>query len=155
MERRSLKKWSPQNGPLENKSPNKKSLENCFFEKRSPKKWSPEKKVPGEMVPGKKVPGEMVPGKWSPENKSPNKKSPQNGPFEKKSPKKWSLGKWSLEKCPRKIVLRQKNARKFDRLFYFYRLIPVDALNCRTLKESRKVYCRVLGFHRLIRSQHS
>ena len=29
------------------------------------------------------------------------------------------------------------------------------APNCRTLKESRKVCCRVLGFHRLIRSQYS
>ena len=27
--------------------------------------------------------------------------------------------------------------------------------NCRTLKESRKVCCRVLGFHRLITSEHS
>ena len=39
----------------------------------------------------------------------------KNGPREKKSPKK----------CPSKIVLRQKNARKFERLFYFYRLIAL------------------------------
>ena len=38
----------------------------------------------------------------------------KNGPREKKSPKK----------CPSKIVLRQKNARKFE-LFNFYRLIPL------------------------------
>ena len=34
-------------------------------------------------------------------------------------------------------------------------LIILHATNCRTLKESRKVCCRVLGFHRLIPSQHS
>ena len=27
--------------------------------------------------------------------------------------------------------------------------------NCRTLRESRKICCRVLGFHRLIASEHS
>ena len=30
-----------------------------------------------------------------------------------------------------------------------------DAPNCRKLKETRKVCCRVLGFHRLITSEHS
>ena len=34
-------------------------------------------------------------------------------------------------------------------------LTILHASNCRTLKESRKVCCRVLGFHRLITSQHS
>ena len=29
------------------------------------------------------------------------------------------------EKCPSQIVLRQKNARKFKRLFHFYQLIPL------------------------------
>ena len=73
------------------------------------------------------------------------------------------------EKFSSKIVLRQKNARKFKRLFHFYQLIPLDTqknvwrlrhdstyvTNCRTLKESRKICCRVLGFHRLITSEHS
>ena len=99
-----------------------------------------------------------------PKNYTLQKKSP-----EKLSPEKLSWEKWSLEKYPPKIVLRQKNARKFERLLYFYRLIPLHthkkmfdvhltilhAPNCRILKESRKVCCRVLGFHRLISSQHS
>ena len=73
------------------------------------------------------------------------------------------------EKCPSQIVLRQKNARKFKRLFHFYQLIPLHtqkdvwrlrhdptyAPNCRTLKESRTICCRILGFHRLITSKHS
>ena len=88
----------------------------------------------------------------------------KNGPREK-----WSPENWSPEKCPAKIVLRQKNARKFERLFHFYQLIPLHtqkdvwrlhhdptyAPNCRTLKESRMICCRVLGFHRLIRSENS
>ena len=32
---------------------------------------------------------------------------------------------------------------------------PTYASNCRTLKESRKVCCRVLSYHRLITSEHS
>ena len=88
----------------------------------------------------------------------------KNGP-RKNGPRE----KWSPEKCPSIIVLRQKNARKFEWLFHFYQLIllhtqkdvgrlrhdPTYAPNCRTLKESRKVCCRVLGFHRLITSEHS
>ena len=97
--------------------------------------------------------------KWSPAKWSP----------EKWFPEKWSRENWCPEKSPSKIVLHQKNARKFKRLFYFYQLIrlhtqkdvwrlrhdPTHAPNCRTLKESRKIYCRVLGFHRLITSEHS
>ena len=101
-----------------------------YAEKRSSEKWSPEKKIPGEMVTGKNDPRQ----------------------------------EWSPEKCPSKIVLCQKNARKFERLFYFYRLISLQKMfdihpmilhapNCRTLKESRKVCCRVSGFHGLITSQ--
>ena len=76
---------------------------------------------------------------------------------------------WSLKKCPSKIVLHQKNAKKFELLLHLYQLIslytqkdvwglpndPTYAPNCRTLKESRKVCCRVFGFHRLITSQYS
>ena len=107
------------------------------------------------MVPGKLVPGKMVPEK--------------NCPQEKWSPENWSPEKWSPEKFALKIVLRQKNARIFKRLCYFYQLIPLHTQknvrrlrqdptyipNCGTLKESRKICCRVLGFHRLITSQHS
>ena len=102
------------------------------------------------MVPRKMVPRE----KWFPE---------------KWSPEKWSPEKWSPEKYPSKTVLRQNNARKLEQLFHFYQLIPLHthkdvwrlhhyptyAPNCRTLKESRKICCRVLGFHRLITSEHS
>ena len=97
--------------------------------------------------------------KWSPEKWS----------SEKWSPEKWSSENLSLEKFPSKIVLRQKNARKFQRLFHFYQLIPLHTQknvwrsrrdptyvpNCRTLKKSRKICCRVLGFYRLITSEHS
>ena len=41
--------------------------------------------------------------------KSPEKRSPKNGPRRKVSQKNVS-----------KIVLRQKNAKKFERLFYFF-----------------------------------
>ena len=63
----------------------------------------------------------------------------------------------------------QKNATKFKQLFHFYQLIPLHTQKnvwrlrrdpiyipyCRTLKESRKICCRVLGFHKLITSEHS
>ena len=48
----------------------------------------------------------------------------KTGLREKKSPEKWSL-----EKCPLNILLRQKDARKFERLFYFYRLIQRHTQN--------------------------
>ena len=78
-------------------------------------KWSPEKWCPGKMVPGKLVPEKLVPKNWSPENWSP----------ENWSQEKWSSENRSPEKCRLKIVLRQKNARKFARLFHFYQLIPL------------------------------
>ena len=93
----------------------------------------------------------------------------KNGPREKWWSEKWSPENWSPEKFPSKIILRQKNARKFKQLFRFYQLMPLHTqknvwrlrhdptyvLNCRTLKESRKICCRVLGFHKLITSEHS
>ena len=36
-----------------------------------------------------------------------------------KTPEKWSPEKWSLEKYPQKIILCQKESRKFERLFLF------------------------------------
>ena len=97
------------------------------------------------------------------------KNARKNGPRKNGPQEKWSPEKWSPEKFPSKIVLRQKNARKFKRLFHFYQLIPLHTHknvwrlshdptyvpNFRTLKESRKICCRVLGFHRLITSEHS
>ena len=56
------------------------------------------------------VPGKMVSEKWS---------------QEKWSPEKWFLKNKSPEKCASKTVLRQKNARKFKRLFHFYQSIPL------------------------------
>ena len=109
----------------------------------------------------------MVPRKNGPRKNGPREKwSPKNWFPEKWSLEKWSSENWSPEKCPSKIVLRQQNARKFKRLFHFYQLIPLytqkDVLrlrhdptcapNRRTLKESRKICCRVLGFHRFIDS---
>ena len=117
------------------------------------------------MVPEKNGPREKwCPEKWSPKNWSPEKWSPENW-----SPEKWSPENWSPEKCPSKIVLRQNNDGKFKRLFHFYQLIPLliqkdvwrlrhdptYALNSRTLRDSKKICCRVLGFHRLITSEHS
>ena len=114
------------------------------------------------------------------EKNGTRKNGPQkNGPREKWSPENcfpenWSLEKWfpenwSPEQCPSKIVLSEKIARKYKRLLRFYRLIPLHtqkdvwrlphdptyAPNCRTLKESRKVCCQVLRFHRLITSEPS
>ena len=46
--------------------------------------------------------------------------------LEKNGPRgKWSPENWFPEKCPSKVVLCQKNTRKFKRLFHFYRLIPL------------------------------
>ena len=90
----------------------------------------------------------MVPGKWSPEN--------------------WSSEKWSPEKCPLKLLSVKRMLGNlndffiyFDWFYYTHKkvfdvhLTILHAPNCRTLKRSRKVCCRVLGFHRLITSQHS
>ena len=53
--------------------------------------------------------------KNGPRKMIPRKNGPRkNGPREKWSPKNWSPEKW-----PSKIVLRQKNARKFKLLFSF------------------------------------
>ena len=55
---------------------------------------------------------------------------------------------------------RAYSAIPFERMFYFYRLIPLYTLRCSTLTPQFCVTefwvcCRVLGFHRLITSQHS
>ena len=94
-EKKSPEKWSPENLSLKNWSPEKWSPENWSLENWSPEEWSPEN---------------WSPEKWFPENWSPENWSPEN---------------WSPEKIPSKIVLRQKKARKVERIFYFYPLIPL------------------------------
>ena len=78
----------------------------------------------------------------------------------------------SRKNGPRKIVLQKLfsvnrmlgNLNLFIFIDWFHythkkmfdvHLTILHAPNCRTLKESRKVCCRVLGFHRLITSEHS
>ena len=73
--------------------------------KKGLRKNGPQKTGPRKIVAWKKIPGKMVPWKKGPRKK----KSPET-----RFPKK----------CPQKIVV-QKNARKFKRLFYFCRLIPL------------------------------
>ena len=125
--------------------------------------------VPGKMVPEKWSPRKMVPEKWSPGKMVPEKNGPRKNSPQENGPGKMVPGKLVPGKNPSKIVPHQKNARKFKRFFHFYRLIalhtqkdvwrlPQDstyASNWRTLNESRKVCCRVLGFHKLITSEHS
>ena len=50
-----------------------------------------------------------------------------------------------------------KNQKFWNRKLIHWRLRhdPTYVPNCRTLKESRKICCRILGFHRLITSEHS
>ena len=101
--------------------------------------------------------------KWSPETLSPEEWSPEIG-LRKMVPGK--IG--PREIGPRKNVLLKlfsvkRMLENLDDFLNFYRLIPLHtqkdvwrshAPNCRTLKEFRKVYYRVLGFHRLITSEH-
>ena len=73
-------------------------------------------------------------GTWKngPRKNGPRKMvAEKNGPREKRSPEKWFPENWfpenwSPEKFPSKIFLRQKNAREFERLFYFYEFIPLN-----------------------------
>ena len=97
----------------------------------------------------------MVAGKMVPE---------KNGPR-----KKWSPENWSPEKRPSKIIFRQKNARNYKRLSFSSTDSTTHTKRCltftswsyictklyRTLKDSGKICSRVLGFHRLITSEHS
>ena len=107
--------------------------------------------------------------KWSPENWSPEKWSPENSFTRKKSPRK--IGPQKI--CPRINVLQKLSSvkRMLENLNHFFIFIDwfhythkkmfdvhltiLHAPKGRTLKESRKVCCRVLGFYRLITSQHS
>ena len=104
------------------------------------------------------------PGKRSPKKWSPGKKS-----MDKKSPEKWYLGikvpgKNGLKKLfsVKRMLVNLNNFFIFIDWFHYthknmfdVHLTILHAPNCRTLKESRNVCCRVLGFHRLITSKNS
>ena len=106
----------------------------------------------------------MVPRKNGPRKNGPWKIGPwKNGPRK--------IGPW--KNGPRKYVLQKLfsvngmlgNLNDFFIFINWFhythkdvwrlRHDPAYAPNCRTLKESRKICFRVLGFHRLITSQHS
>ena len=83
------------------------------------------------------------------------------------SREKWSPENWSPENVLQKFFSIKRKLRNWNDVFYFYRLAPLHtkkpfdvhltilhARNCRILKESRKICCWVLGFHRLITSQN-
>ena len=90
--------------------------------------------VPGKMVPRKMVPRKMVPGKMVPGKNGPRKIGPRKNLLKKLFSVKRMLG----------------NLNDFFIFINWFHYVP----NCRTLKESRKICCRVLGFHRLITSEH-
>ena len=106
----------------------------------------------------------MVPRKNGPRKNGPRK----NGPREKWSPENGPRKNGPRKIGPRKNVLQKlfsvkKMLGNLNDFFIFInwfdytqkdvwrsRHDPTYAPNCRTLTESRKIYCRVLGFHRLI-----
>ena len=111
-----------------------------------------------EMVRRKKSPEIFCPEKWS-----PGKESLEKWSLGKKVPGKMLLGKY-----PPKIILQKRVLGNLDDFFIFIHwfhfthkkmfdvhLTILHVPNCRTLKESRKVFCRVLGSYKLITSQHS
>ena len=122
-----------------------------------PEKQSPGKKFPGTVVAWKKVSGKKSPErsskKWSLEKCSPKKWSPEKWPLKEWSPENY-LKKWFSVK---RMLGNLKDFFIFiDWFHYTHRkmfdihLTIIHAPNCKTLKESRKVCCLVLGFHRLI-----
>ena len=80
------------------------------------------------MIPGKLSPEKWFPKKWSPENWSPKKKS--------------------LEKCPSKIVLRQKNPGK---------MVPEKLRNEKSWGGHRASWCvcGMLGCDQSMKTQNS
>ena len=142
--------------------------------------WFTSSMVASLLLSSLSLPG--LPGMWknsplekrSPDEKSPQSCSPGKKVYEKKIRRKNDPRKKGLRKNgPRKNVLkimvfRQKNTRNLTDFFIFIDwfhythetmfdvyLTILHALHCGTLKESRKVRCWVLGFRRLITSQHS
>ena len=97
----------------------------------------------------------MVPGKNGPWKNGPRKNDPRE---------KYLVTGYHLTHV--KVNFSQGqfscaySAIPFERIFYFYRLIPLYTPRCLTLTPQFcvtefSVCCRVLGFHRLITSQHS
>ena len=91
--------------------------------------------TPKNMIPWKKISGKKTPKKCLKKLFSVKRLLGNLNDFfifinwfhytpEKMVPWKKIPGKKTPEKCLIKIILRQKNARKFERPFYFYRLIP-------------------------------
>ena len=80
-----------------------------------------------------------------------NNNTRKNGPLEN-----WYPEKWSPEKCPSSLFFifidwfHYTHKKMFD-----VHLTILHSPNCRTLKNSRKVCCWILGFHRLITSEKS
>ena len=129
-EKPSPEKWSPKNSPLEKESSGKRISGNKNLGKMVPGNKVLRKMVPDKMIFGKMVPGKMIP--------------------EKMVPRKMVLGKiWTTF-----LFLSIDSTTHTKRCLTFH-LTILHAPNYRTLKESRKFCCRVLGFHRLITSQHS
>ena len=99
------------------------------------------------MVLGNKVSGKMVPWEKIIEKMVPCKKGLRGKKCQdERSPEKWSPGKkvpgkWSLEKCPPKIVLRQKNARKFERILQFLSIdFTTHTKRCLTFTSRSYIY---------------
>ena len=109
-------------------------------------KWSPEK-FTGKLVPRKKITGKKMP------RKIPGKMVPA-----KLVPRKNILKKlFSVER----ILGNLNDFFIFIDWFHYTHKKVFDVHvtilhtpNCRKLKESRKVCCRVMGFYKLITSQH-
>ena len=100
--------------------------------------------------------------KRSPEKRSPEKWSLKNGTLKKKFPGKNPRKNVLKKLFSVKTMLRNLNFFIFINCFYYthkkmfhVHLTILHTPDCTTLKESRKVCCLVLDFHRLITSQHS
>ena len=97
----------------------------------------------------KSVRGKMVPGKMVPKKNGPQKNGPRKNFLQKLFSVKRMLGNLNDFHFYQLIPLHtQKNVWRL-------RHDPTYVPNCRTLNESRKICCRVLGFHGLITSEHS
>ena len=105
--------------------------------------------VRGKMVPGKMVPRKMVPGEKGPRKNGPWKIGPRKNILQKLFSAKRILGNLNVF-----FIFTDWFHYTHKKMFDVH-LTILHAPNCRTLKESRKVCCRVLDFHRLITFEHS
>ena len=95
------------------------------------------------------VRGKMVPGKKNPRKNYPRKIGPRKNVFQKLFSVKRMLGNLS------DFFIFIDWFHYTHKKMFAVHLTILHTLNCKTLKESRKVCCPVLGFHRLITSEHS